>query len=227
MERLSNTRRPAGAGDFRLAIFDLDGTLLDTEAGIVSAITHTTDAFQLPRIEATALRSFIGPPIQKSFAAYYGLDVARANELAAAFRDRYKDVDLLLAKPYEGIYELLAALRSRGVCVAVATFKREDYAEKLLLYFGFDRYAEIRHGSDFAGKLQKSDIILRCIEESGVPAECAVMVGDGVSDVRGAAAAGIPCIGVTYGFGFADFDAVRAEGGLPCGSVGEILDYFL
>lgn len=58
---------------YRLAIFDLDGTLLDTTEGIVKSVVHTIRYFNLPLLPQEVLLSFIGPPIQDSFAKFYGL----------------------------------------------------------------------------------------------------------------------------------------------------------
>ncbi len=211
--------------DSRLAIFDIDGTLLDPAQGMYSAVQYTTNAFGLPPVTDAAFRTFIGPPIQNSFRHYYNVDEMTAADMAAMFRARYKQVDLFHATLYPGVYEMLAALCACGVCIAVATYKREDYVGTLLSHFGLDRYVKIWHGSDFAGKMQKRDIIRLCLAEAAVPAERAVMVGDTASDAEGAAAAGIAFIGVTYGYGFARSEEVLALGGYPCANAAEVLEY--
>ena len=190
-------------------IFDLDGTLLDTGEGISRSVGYVIETMKLPKITPEVMRTFIGPPIQKSFARVYGLDEKEANEAADLFRNRYKDTDILLATPYEGIFDTIRSLSDAGVRSAVATYKRQDYAEKILVHFGFDRVCDVICGSDFEGKLTKKDIIENAIKKLGVSdKKRAVMIGDSDNDAIGAAQMGVDFIGVTYGFGFASDEDV-------------------
>ena len=184
-------------------IFDVDGTLLDTTEGVLSAVTYTIREHQLAELSREELLTFIGPPIQDSFARVYGLSGEVLQELATTFRNRYKDVDLLKAVPYDGIYEVCEELKKRGIKIAIATYKRQDYATKIIQHFGFDRYTDIIYGADHENQLKKVDIIRKCLEDMGIddPHE-AVMVGDSDNDAIGAMKIGMEFIGVTYGFGF-------------------------
>jgi len=186
------------------AIFDLDGTLLDTSEGIISAAVRTMYQYGLPVPEKAEHKKLIGPPIQDTFKKLYGLSDEAAMDMANAFRDLYKtDEFLFMAEPYDGIYELFETLVKAGIKVGVATYKREDYAVRLLQQKGFDRYTRYMFGADFEGKLRKNDIILRCLAEMGcTDPQKAVYVGDSKSDGIGANAAGVPFAAVTYGFGF-------------------------
>ena len=190
---------------FELAIFDVDGTLLDTTEGVLAAVRYTIDHFGLSPLPEKELLSFIGPPIQNSFRAYYGFSDERLQELAETFRRRYKEKELLRAVPYDGIYDVFEMLMEKGVKLAVATYKRQDYAVELLKHFHFDRYTKILYGADNFNKLKKKDIILKCLEDSRVyDSSKAVMVGDSDNDAVGAAALNMNFIGVTYGFGFSN-----------------------
>lgn len=188
---------------YKIALWDLDGTLLNTGDGIMASISYTIQKEKLPMLPREELHKFIGPPVQDSFQKMYQVDKKEANRLAAIFRQQYKEVDLLKAVPYEHVYDVLTLLRERGVKIAVATYKREDYALKLLTHYHFDKYCDSIHGSDLAGRLSKADIIKMCIREAGVKRGEAVMIGDTCHDAKGAAELGIDFIGVTYGFGFA------------------------
>ncbi len=197
--------------DYDAVIFDLDGTLLDTSEGIFASVSYVIDKLGLPKITPEVLRTFIGPPIQRSFAKVYGMDKEGADMAANMFRDRYKEDDILLAVPYEGIFDTLEKLRDAGVKTAVATYKRQDYAEKILIHFGFDKAVDAIFGSDAEGILTKSDIIENAVRALGVAdhKRC-VMVGDSDNDAEGAKGIGAAFIGVTYGFGFAKKDDVDA-----------------
>lgn len=186
-------------------IFDLDGTLLDTAEGIFRSVSYAIETFSLPMPGDDVLSTFIGPPIQDSFMRIYGMDRDEAMKAANVFRERYKESDILLAKPYDGIYETIEALRGAGVKTAVATYKRQDYAEKILVHFGFDRICDHICGSDFEGKLKKKDIIENAVKACTITdAKKAVMVGDSDNDALGAAEAKHDFIAALYGFGFKD-----------------------
>ncbi len=201
---------------YDLVIFDLDGTVLNTTEGVLAAVKHTIKQFGFNMPSDQTLESFIGPPIQDSFAKLYGLSGDILQDIATVFRNQYKDVDLLKAKPYEGIYDLLSELERRGMRSAIATYKREDYALTLLKHYKFDEHMRIMHGGDHENKLKKSDIIRICIDEADIrDLSRVVMIGDTFHDAVGAKNMGVDFIGVTYGFGFnskEEIDSVRSIG---------------
>ena len=185
-------------------VFDLDGTLLDTSEGIGKSVSYVISTLNLPEVSDEVMRTFIGPPMQRSFARVFGFSQDEANDAANMFRDRYKDKDILLAVPYEGIFDTIRSLSKAGVRSAVATYKRQDYAEKILSHFGFDKVCDVICGSDFEGKLSKKDIIENAIKQLGVSDKSrVVMVGDSDNDAIGAAECGVDFIAAIYGFGFA------------------------
>ncbi len=191
-------------------LFDLDGTLLDTREGILESIKHAAKELGYRELSLEEQLSFVGPPIQKSFMDHYGCDKEEAQRAADIFRAFYSTQTLLMASPYDGIYELCEGLKENGIKMAVATYKREDYALTLLKHFRFHEYCEVMHGADGENVLKKEDIVRMCIEELGARKEECVLIGDTDNDAKGAAAAGIPFIAVTYGFGFKNEKDVSA-----------------
>lgn len=188
----------------KLIIFDLDGTILDTTEGILLSVEHTIDKYNLPKPAKDTLLSFIGPPIQVSFKKIYDLPDDTIQEMAVEFRNCYSGSEnLFKAVAYDGIYELFSYLKKHGYQVAIATYKREDYALRLLKKFHFDDFTDIMFGGDNENKLKKKDIISKCLKKAGVdnPQE-AIMVGDTEHDAIGAKELGMNFIAVTYGFGF-------------------------
>lgn len=205
-------------------IFDLDGTLLDTTEGILESVKHTAKEMGFGALPYKTLLKFVGPPIQNSFMDYYGCDDVQAQNAANIFRNYYKNEALFKAKPYAGIFILCEELNRRGKKLAVATYKREDYALKLLNYFGFGNYCVSMHGADNNDILKKSDIVNMCMGETGGKPGNTVLVGDTVYDAFGAEKAGIPFIGVTYGFGFSSQqDLNQFPNSLAAGNTNEIL----
>lgn len=195
---------------YKAAVFDLDGTLLDTSEGVLAAVKYTIKYFNFPQLSDGQLRAFIGPPIQNSFARTYNSEGPVLQEIATVFRNRYKDVDLLKAAPYPGIYDVFQSLVDNGVKPAIATYKRQDYASTILTHFGFDRYTDIMYGADHENKLKKRDIIENALKDSGMSDyRDAVMIGDSDNDAIGAKEIGVDFIGVTYGFGFTEPEDVK------------------
>ena len=187
---------------YELVIFDVDGTLLDTSEGVLSSVKYTIERFGFDMPDDKQLRTFIGPPIQRSFANTFGLSGDIIQEMTAVYRDRYKGDDLIKAVPYEGIYECFDSLESNGIKTAIATYKRDDYAQRIMKHFHFDDHTKIIHGADDNNKLSKSDIIEICINESGIAKEKVLMVGDTDNDAIGAEGIGVDFLAVTFGFGF-------------------------
>lgn len=187
---------------YKNIIFDLDGTLLDTSAGIKDAVQFTIEKMGYRDLEDKELDSFIGPPIQKSLMDHFGCTKEEAQAGADVFRNYYKDVSLLKAGPYAGIFDLMKYIIDNGMNAAVATYKREDYALKLLNAFKFNEYCSVMHGADNLNQLSKADIIKMCMNELGGSEKDSLYIGDTNGDYIGASECGMDFIGVTYGFGF-------------------------
>lgn len=194
-------------------IFDLDGTLLDTKEGIIESVKYTASELGYEELSQETLLKFVGPPIQQSLMTFYGCNKEIAQKGANIFRDYYRSTALLKAKPYDGIFELCEKLKAHGFKMAVATYKREDYALTLLKHFGFDKYCNPMHGADNNNILKKEDIVRMCQEEMGARTEECVLVGDTDHDAKGAVQAKTSFIAVTYGFGFKHAGDV---GDYPC-----------
>lgn len=187
--------------NYQSVLFDLDGTLLDTSEGIKESVLHVVHKLGLPTISDNHLDQFVGPPIQKSISDYFGLSFEESQLAADIFRDYYKENALFKAHIYGGIVDVLESLVGNGIKIGVATYKREDYAVSILEHFGISKFCSTIHGADNFNKLTKQDIIGRCIQNIRTPFNKTVMVGDTKYDAKGAMDAGVPFIGVTWGFG--------------------------
>jgi phosphoglycolate phosphatase len=183
-------------------LFDLDGTLLDTSAGILSSVRYTLERLDIQQLPKKTLLKFVGPPIQCSLMQYVGLNEQQAQEGANIFRSYYKDYALYEASLYPGIHQLLTKLKDNGVKIGVATYKREDYAIDLLKHFGIADFCDVMHGADNENKLTKADIVSNCISELNESKSNVVLIGDTAHDAMGAYDAGVGFIAVTWGFGY-------------------------
>ena len=211
------------------AVFDVDGTLLDTTEGVLSSVAYTIEKYHLMPLNGQQLKSFIGPPIQDSFEKYYGIQGSKLQELAECFREHYKKYDLLKATPYPGIFDTLQQLKSAGIKLAIATYKRQDYATRLLEHFSFNQYTSVIYGADNYNKLKKKDIIIQCMQELGIDDySSAVMIGDSDNDAIGAKNIGMNFLGVTYGFGFCSKEDVARYPSIGYAATPtELIQYFL
>lgn len=177
-----------------------------------------------PMLDEALIRSFIGPPIGKEIVRELGYGKEELKEFNEEFRHIYKTKYLMEAEIYPGIKDLLACLSDQKF-MAVATNKRIDYTLVLMDGLDLSKYFDIIEGSDFEGRLGKSDLIGRCMEMSGFLPSETVVIGDTISDALAAKECGSDFIGVTYGFGFKKPEDVPL--GIGIKSVSSLYDMLL
>lgn len=202
-------------------IFDLDGTLLDSGAGIIAAIRATLEERGIDIPSQAQLETFVGPPLPDSFNRVCGIEGDALVAVVARYRELYRASYMFEAQPYEGIPETLETLHEHGLALGVASNKLVDLVVALMEHYGFDRYMSSLHGSDIGGVVTKADSIRACMADwnAGRAQAChPLMVGDSVHDGRAAAEVGVPFLGVTYGFGFTR--ATDVDTATTVGSVG-------
>lgn len=181
-------------------LFDLDGTLTDSGEGIINCATLALNHFGLPVPDRETMRVFVGPPLDETFRKF-GVPADRTDEAIRVYRSRYTTVGKFENYPYPGVEELLQRLSGKGHRLFVATSKPEGMSVEILEKFGLGKYFEMICGATLDGsRSKKEDVIAYLLERAG-STENALMVGDTAYDVIGAAAHGIPCIGVAWGYG--------------------------
>lgn len=196
---------------FSAAVFDLDGTLIDSSEGILRAVNDTIDILGFEKLDPDFIRSCIGPPIGDSIGSKVGYTQDEIKSFYEVFRPVYKDKYLMECHVYPGIPSVLDTLRNNGVKLGIATNKREDYTATLLESIGLSRYFDSVCAMDMEGRLKKPDILEKCIRSLGVPSENVVMIGDASSDLDAAVKCDVEFIGVGYGFGFRSTDDVPSR----------------
>lgn len=185
----------------RYVLFDLDGTLLDSQRGIIRCIAQTLEQMGGPALDAATLRKFIGPPFQPSLQKYCGYTEAQALRARAIFCGLYESGGILEAEVIAGIPELLDFLRSRGLRLGVASSKPELYCEQMLRHFGLrDSFAVVSGSSVADGNNEDKGLVIRKalvqLGDDAAEAGRTLMIGDRCYDVLGARAVGLDCIGV-------------------------------
>lgn len=209
-------------------LFDLDGTLTDSGLGITKAVQYALGQMGYEVPERESLFSFIGPPLHSSFQKYYGMDEPTSVEAVRQFRVYYNEKGGILENEvYEGVRELLRDLKAAGLRLMIATSKPEPAAIRVMHHFGLDEFVpEIIGGRDDASRNTKGKVIAYALGEYGVDPATAIMVGDREHDVHGATENGIPCIGVTWGYG----DRAELEGAgakVVFDTAAEVTEYIL
>lgn len=181
-------------------LFDLDGTLTDSGEGIINCAKYAFQQMGYPVPPREEMGVFVGPPLWDTFERF-GIPKERTDEAVQIFRSRYVPIGKFENTPYPGIRELLEALGAEGNLLYVATSKPETTAVEVLEHFDLARYFDRICGADLEKKRNSKDaVIAYLLNMTGSDAEM-VMVGDTEYDVLGAAAHGIPTIGVSWGYG--------------------------
>lgn len=191
--------------------FDLDGTLVDSEAGIVASIARGFTGLGLEVPPPTQLRSWIGPPLRDSFADHLHGDAARVEQALALYREHYDASGWRQHRLFDGIAELIAALQAQGRQLAVVTSKNERFARRIVEHLPFaDAFVDVIGASDDGVRRFKVDLIAEALRRLSLSAPQCVMIGDRKMDIEGAAAHAMRSIGVLWGFG--DAAELRAAG---------------
>ena len=189
-------------------IFDLDGTLTQSEEGIFNCVRYAAEKLGFPVPDDATLHRFVGPPLMYSFREYMGMDEATAERAVITYRERYTTVGLFENRVYPGIRRLLRMLKRKGAYVGVATGKPTDPSRRILAHFGLDRFIDAVVGPDgIAGAAEKDELIRAALPPVY---DEAWMVGDRKFDVEGGRRVGIRTIGV--GFGYGSEEELRAAG---------------
>ena len=185
-----------------IILFDLDGTLTDSEEGIIRSTQYMQEKMGQRIWSAEELHFIVGPPLMQSFTKEFGMAQEMAEKAVAIFRERYATIGLFENSVFPGVVELLQALRKKGKRLAVATSKKEDLAVRILEVIGGDRRE--------VGRDNKAKVIDYVLETMQAKKDDVIMIGDRKFDIEGAHAIGIPCIAVEYGYG--DRDEFEAHG---------------
>ena len=174
-------------------LFDMDGTLTDSQEGIVKSVSYALERLGRELPPRDTLTAFIGPPLHESFSAICGMDEAETERAVCEFRDYFARRGWAENVPYEGM---------AGLRLIVATSKPESFARKILEHFALERYFNLICGShpEDRASADKASVVRTALTRAGVTGR-AVMVGDRRHDIYGAHANGLEAIGVLYGYG--------------------------
>jgi phosphoglycolate phosphatase len=190
----------------RTVVFDLDGTLVDTAPDLIAALNYILAREGMPPVPLQSARMMIGAGARKLLERGLELDgrIVALEELDRLTRDfiaYYADHIADASRPFEGLESALDDLAGRGYHFAVCTNKLEWLSKLLLDRLGLSaRFAAIC-GADTFGIAKPDPAILRqTVARAGGEMASTVMVGDAGPDIGVARRAGVPVIGVTFGY---------------------------
>lgn len=191
---------------YTTVLFDLDGTLTDSGAGILNSIIYALKKYNITIEDKAELNKFVGPPLQDSFVNFCGFSLEESVRAVEYYREYYREKGIYENELYDGVEAMLKELSAMGKKLILATSKPEPFAAEILRYFEIDKYFDFVGGATMDGiRSKKADVIAYTLEQCEVmDLSSAVMVGDREQDIFGAKEIGIDSIGILYGYGDRD-----------------------
>ena len=198
---------------YKYIFFDLDGTLTQSEFGIMAAAVRALNHFGIETPSKEILKKFIGPPLYVSFHDFYGLNDEDSEEAIRIYREYYVREGVYQAPLYDGIKDMLELLKATGCTLMITTSKPETMAVTVAKNDGIFKYFDGIIGPALdEHDPNKAVLIRRALKALGfindiseqadkeVLSEC-LMIGDRFYDIEAAGEVGIDSIGVLYGYG--------------------------
>jgi len=197
---------PAPAPDLRLVIFDVDGTLIDSQTFILAAMRRAFAAARLPAPGDAATLGIVGLSLPQAMEALVpGLATPRRDRLVQLYKDSFRALreesgGEAHSPFYPGAREALDRLDDAGWLMSIATGKARRGLDHMLDSHGLRRLFTGTQTADDAPSKPHPGMVLKCLAATGVPAPRAVVVGDTEYDMAMARAAGARAVGVRWGY---------------------------
>jgi pyrophosphatase PpaX len=177
-------------------LFDLDGTLIDTNELIISTYLHTLEKYYPGKYTREDVLPFLGPTLHDVFGK---MDPDRVEEMVLEYRTYNIANHDALVKEFVGVMETIETLKEKGYKLAIVTTKREDVAFKGLRLMKLDSYFDVMIAYDHVKKVKPDpEPIFLALEKLGSKPEEALMVGDNFHDVLAGKNAGTKTAGVAW-----------------------------
>lgn len=180
-------------------LFDVDGTLLDTENFIYKAVEHTLKTYGFNAPARHVMRSLMGLSLKN----FYGIvEPIGDSELFHKTHTAYQKENIKLCHAFPGVVETLEKLKKKGLKLALVTSRHQDTLEDSLKHTQIYDFFDVMISADDV-KAHKPDPegIIRALKILGLDPQDVVYVGDTKYDVQAGRTAGVETVAVTYGFG--------------------------
>jgi HAD superfamily hydrolase (TIGR01509 family) len=196
---------------FRAVVFDLGGTLVDTQGALMAAMRQTIGEFGLPCPDGAALRANLGwaEPLLLRGLVPPGVEERATGRLIVSMR-----ANLAQARPIAGAQAALAALREMGLSLALVSGFSRPTLEGIINPLGWGRkiFAAVVSGDDAPRPRPAPDLLLAAAGRLCLPASACLAVGDSLYDLRSAAACGMAFAGVLSGAQAGELATLLPEG---------------
>ena len=192
---------------YKLIIFDLDGTILDTLDDLADSVNYALAKNGLPEREVDEIRSFVGNGIRLLIerSVQSDTDIRITDRIFSDFKEHYKDNCCNKTKAYDGIISVLRKLIDADIFTAVVSNKA-DFAVKEIVCRYFDGcFGYFAGEKDGIPRKPSPDSVNEAIRHFGVDKENVLYIGDSEVDVQTAKNAEIDCVCVSWGFRDAQF----------------------
>ena len=181
-------------------IFDFDGTLADTQEGILATERAMLRRMGLPEPAREQMCSAIGLPLPESLRRGCGIPTERVDEAVRLYRELFFDYAPQHIIIFDGVKETLAECARRGLRMAIATSRSSNSLDVILATHGIDDYFPHRVTADRGIQAKPApDMVLHLLDEMGIRAGETLIVGDTTFDLEMGQGAGCRTAGVTYG----------------------------
>jgi len=190
---------------FQLAIFDFDGTLVDSREPIARSANDALAAAGLPERSPAEVHALVGLPLADVLARLAGAPTAAVpaslvEQLCTVYRARFGVHAAGRTPLFDGVREMIDRVAARGLRLAIATSRGRASAEAILEDHGLaDRFAARLGGGCVERGKPHPEMVERILAQLGVPAAATLLVGDTTFDIEMGRAAGVATCGVTYG----------------------------
>lgn len=181
-------------------LFDLDGTIVDSQEGITKGLTYALKKMEMPPLPYEKLLEFIGPSFVESFPRMLGTNEEETKRMISCYREYYGSQGKKEFTPYEGIIPMIKELHSMGAEIYMATAKPEIFAKFMAHEMGIDNCFREIVGALPGSRHEKVDVIREVLRDKTYDVNDVYMIGDRRSDVDAGKAFGLRTVGVKYGF---------------------------
>lgn len=191
--------------NFQYLFFDLDGTITQSDPGIINSVKHALTKMGYEIGCEEKLRTFIGPPLKDSFMKEYGMSEEEAERGIVCYREYYTVNGIFENSVYDGMIQTLEELKAAGKTLIIATSKPEKFAKMIADHFDFAKYFDLICGATMDEKrVKKDEVIAYALSSMNIAEEAysnVLMIGDRKHDILGGKKNGLKTMGVLFGYG--------------------------
>lgn len=187
---------------YKAVIWDLDGTLLDTLEDLMNSVNYGLETFDMPKITLEMTRRFVGNGVGRliELAVPEGTDKDTEAKVLDRFKGHYEEHSLDKTKPYDGVVDVLRALKDNGYKLAIVSNKIENAVGELAEKF-FEGLIDVAIGeTPDVPKKPAPDMIFKALDRLGVEKSEAIFIGDSDVDVATGINSGLDMLTVLWGF---------------------------